>query len=150
MKKELVLGIGNRLMMDDGIGVYIVEELRKRKTGNDTCYVSGETDASFCMQQIREASSVIIIDAAYLGNEPGSIYTIHIKQALQGPLNMFSMHELDLFRQIKIEGKDVEGIFIGVEPKEITFGMQLSDVLQNKLENITDKIEMVIESIRGA
>lgn len=47
MKELLVLGIGNILMMDDGIGVYIVEELKNRNTNPCIRYVIGETDVFF-------------------------------------------------------------------------------------------------------
>ncbi len=150
MKKVLVLGIGSRLMMDDGIGVHIVEELGKRKTDTEVCYIAGETDVSFCMQQIEEDFLVIIIDAACLGKEPGTIYTIPLKQVLEGPQNTISFHEFDLFRQLKIDGKNIRGILIGIEPYEISCGVQLSDALQEKFEDIVNIVGTVIESIRGA
>ena len=55
MKEVLVLGIGNRLMMDDGIGVLVVEELKKRNTNPYIRYIIGETDTYFCMNQMEEA-----------------------------------------------------------------------------------------------
>lgn len=149
MKKVLVLGIGNRLMMDDGIGVYIVEELSKRKQDNNTLYVVGETDVNFCMQCMEGMLSVIIIDAAYFGNDPGSIYTIPVNKVLQGSLNMFSQHEFDLLRQLKTKGKAVEGMFIGIEPKEIAYGLQLSDALKDKFEDIINIVGKAIEVYKG-
>lgn len=46
MKEIVVLGIGNRLMMDDGIGVRLVEELDQREHVPYIRYVPGETDAN--------------------------------------------------------------------------------------------------------
>lgn len=146
MKKVLVLGIGNRLMMDDGIGVHVVEELSKRNSDTDVCYLAGETDVGFCLQQIGEAPSVIIVDAAYLGKESGTTLPIPMQQVLQCSLNTISFHEFDLYKELKIEGKSIEGMLIGIEPYEINYGMQLSDVLQVKLQKIVDKVENIIAS----
>lgn len=145
MKKVLVLGIGNRLMMDDGIGVHVVEELSKRNADSDVYYVAGETDVGFCLQQIGDASSVIVVDAAYFGKEPGAIYTIPIQRALQCSQNTISFHEFDLFKELKIESKNVKGMLIGIEPYEINYGIQLSDVLQNKFQDIVDKVERKVQ-----
>lgn len=169
MKKVLVLGIGNRLMMDDGIGVHVVEELSKRNSDPDVYYVAGETDVSFCLQQIGEAPTVIIVDAAYLGEESGTVLTIPLQQVLQHAPYTNSFHEFDLFmallceqqpkgewgstspsllfKELKIEDKSIEGMLIGIEPYEINYGMQLSDVLQNKFQNMVDKVENIIASV---
>lgn len=146
MKKTLVLGIGNRLMMDDGIGVYVVEELCKKNTYPEACYIVGETDVGFCLQQVGEASMVIIVDAAYFGKESGDIYTLPIHEVLQCSQNTISFHEFDLFKELKIEGKSIEGILIGIEPHEINYGIQLSNVLQDKFQDIVDKVENIIKA----
>ena len=144
MKKVLVLGIGNRLMKDDGIGVHVVEELGKRNADSEVCYVVGETDVGYCLQQTEEASTVIIVDAAYLGKESGAVYVIPLQKVLQCSLNTTSFHEFDLFRELKIEGKSMEGMLIGIEPYDINYGMQLSDVLQDKFLDIVDKVKNFI------
>lgn len=146
MKKVLVLGIGNRLMMDDGIGVHVVEELGKRNADPDVCYVAGETDAGFCLQQIEEASTVIIVDAACLGKEPGAICNIPLRQALQCSPNTISFHEFDLFKELIIEGKGIEGMLIGIEPYYINYGMRLSDVLQDMFPDIVYNVKSIIAS----
>lgn len=46
-----------------------------------------------------------------------------------------------------IEGKSIEGVLIGIQPYDIDYGMQLSDVLQDKFQNIVDKVKNIIESI---
>lgn len=145
MKKVLILGIGNRLMMDDGIGVHVVEELCKRNSNPDVYCVAGETDVGFCLRQIGEASSVIIIDAAYFGKEPGAIYTIPIQQTLQCSPKSISFHKFDLFKELQIDGKSVKGMLIGIEPYKINYGMKLSDVLQNKFQDIVDKVERKVQ-----
>ena len=57
------MGIGNRLMMDDGIGIYLVEELAKLDEQSNIDYLVGESDVDYCLNQIEELTPVIILDA---------------------------------------------------------------------------------------
>jgi hypothetical protein len=51
-----------------------------------------------------------------------------------------------LFKELKKDGKSTEGMLIGIEPYDINYGMQLSDVLQDKLQDIVDKVNNIIKS----
>ncbi len=146
MKEVLVLGIGNRLMMDDGIGVYVIEELNKRNTNPDIRYVVGETDIYFCLNQIKEASCLIIVDAAHFDNEPGSVSTIPLQQVFKNQIQPISIHDSHLLNEMIMEGKSFEGMLIGIEPYEIKYGIGLSIALQDKFPEIVDKIERIIVS----
>lgn len=144
MKELLVLGIGNILMMDDGIGVYIVEELKNRNTNPCIRYVIGETDVFFCLNQIEEAANSIIIDAAYLGNKPGTLSILPLRQVLKNPDQLISIHESSLLREIKITGKSIEGLFICIEPYEINYYQGLSSILQAEFRKIAKEMENII------
>ncbi len=146
MIEVLVLGIGNRLMMDDGMGVYVTEELKKRNTNPGIRYVVGETDIYFCLKQIKEVSSLIIVDAACLHNEPGSIITIPFYQVYKNREQLISIHDSHLFNEMIMEGKSFEGMLIGIEPYEIKYGIGLSIALQDKFPEIVDKIQRIIVS----
>jgi hydrogenase maturation protease len=146
MKDVLVLGIGNRLMLDDGIGVYVVEELDKRNTNPDIRYVIGETDTYFCLNQIRNASYTIIVDAACLSKEPGTISIFQLSQVVENPVQPISIHDSHLLCEIKITGKSIEGLFIVIEPYEINYYFGLSVILQDLYFKILEEIENIINS----
>lgn len=151
MKEVLVLGIGNRFMMDDGIGVYVVEELGKRNTNNDIRYVVGETDIDYCLNQIEEASYLIIVDAACLGKEPGAISPIPLDQIFKNPMHKnamqsLSVHDSRLLNEIKMRGKHVEGVFIGIEAHEVGYDPNLSAILQEQFIKIVADVESIIVS----
>lgn len=145
MKKILVLGIGNRLMMDDGIGVYIVEELKKRNTDPNIRYVTGETDIYFCLEQMKNALFTIIIDAALLGNEPGTISVVSLDRVLNNSIRPISVHDSHLLNEIKMTDKNSEGLFIGIEPYEINYAPCLSQILQKHYFKIIEEIENIIK-----
>jgi hydrogenase maturation protease len=146
MKQILVLGIGSRLMMDDGIGVYVIEELKKRNANPGIRYVVGETDIYFCLNQIKEATCIIVVDAVRLDNEPGSISTIPLQQALENSVQLTSTHDSHLLNEIKMQGKSIEGLIIGIEPYEIKFCPSLSSILQAQFFEVVGEIENIIIS----
>ena len=144
MKEILVLGIGNKLMMDDGIGAYVVETLSGRNVHTDISFRVGETDVYYCLQQIEEASFLIVLDAAYLNKPPGTISIFPLEQIFGHPRHSLSLHDFHLFSEISMKDTSVEGLFIGIEPYEINYFYGLSGFLQEQYLNIVEKIEEVI------
>ena len=146
MKEVLVLGIGNQLMMDDGIGVYVVEELKKRNTNSCIRYIIGETDTYFCLNQMEDALMTFIVDAAFLDKDPGTISTIPLDQVFKNPIQPITVHDSHLLNEIKLTGKSIEGIFIGIEPYAIDYSYGLSPILKAQYSKIIDEIENIIIS----
>ncbi len=144
MKKIHVLGMGNKLMMDDGIGAYVVETLSIRNAHINISYIVGETDVCFCLKQIEEASFLIILDAACLNKTPGTISIIPLEQIFGHPIHSLSLHDLNLINEISMRGTSVEGLFIGIEPHEINYCYGLSGFLQEQYLDIVEKIEEAI------
>lgn len=144
MNEILVLGIGNKLMMDDGIGAYVVETLSRRNVHININYIVGETDVYYCLKQIKEASFLIVLDAACLNKTPGTISIIPLAQIFEVPIHSFSLHDFNLLSEISMKGNDVEGLFIGIEPYEINYCYGLSSFLQEQYLEIVEKVEEVI------
>ena len=71
--KNLVLGIGNTLLTDEGAGVYAMQFLRDRYDLPDTDFIDGGTQSFSLAAAIAEATNLIIFDAAEIGAEPGSV-----------------------------------------------------------------------------
>ncbi len=154
MKEVVILGIGNRLMLDDGIGVYVVEILDKRNTHPELKFIAGETDVGFCANQLENASDIIIIDAAYLGLEPGELGVYRINDVLNNKICPINAHEADILNDISLNRRHqnnstityetLKGVFIGIEPAEIGYSMGLSKTLKESLENIIVAVENII------
>ncbi len=154
MKEVVIVGIGNKLMMDDGIGVSVVELMYKQNTHPELKYIAGETDVDFCVNQIENASDVIIIDAAYLGLEPGELGVYPINNVLNNKIRPINAHEADILYDISLNGQHqnnstitnetLKGLFIGIEPAEIGYSMGLSKTLKESFENIIVAVEKII------
>jgi hydrogenase maturation protease len=134
-------------MMDDGIGVRVVEELKKQSIDTSVEYVVGETDIDYCLDQIYADSYMIIVDAAYLGEKPGTISIIPLDQVLESPTKQISVHESHFLNEIRISGKNIKGVFIAIEPCEINYGTDLSSGIQGKFKEIVKHIGEIIQHI---
>lgn len=141
MKATIVLGLGNVLMGDEGIGVRIVQTLQS------TCghrfpqvdFVDAAAGGMHVLHWIAGRKKAIIVDCAVMGAEPGTIrcFTpddVRTKKALVHP----SLHEADLLNILDLSRQlgecPDEVILFGIEPERITESMDLSSCLQSRLE----------------
>jgi hydrogenase maturation protease len=149
MEKIIVLGIGNVLMMDDGIGIYLIEELSGRNRTSNLSFLIGESDIDYCMEQIMDADFVIILDAAVSGSEPGSLTVYPLSDLHKHRELEVSPHDFHLFNLLYLHKESIKGFLIGVEPYEIKFHFGLSNTLNEKWENIVQDVEKTIKSLIG-
>lgn len=138
----LVLGLGNRLMMDDGIGVEVVERLASQPDG--IRYAVAETDFAYALELAAEAASVLIVDAAMTGGAPGTVSLLPLADlAVARPgLSMHQLHFVDLLLQL---GLPKRGALIGIEPAQIEFHLGLSDELRPRLDEIVSHVRGIIK-----
>lgn len=71
--KTLVLGLGNVLMGDEGIGVYVVRELEKRTLPAGVECLDGGTGGFTLLEPLQDADRILIVDAANDGNPAGTV-----------------------------------------------------------------------------
>ena len=149
MEKIIVLGIGNVLMMDDGIGIYLIEELSRRNINSDISFLIGESDIDYCIEQIMDAAFVIIVDAAVSGSEPGSLTVYHLSDLHDHRELDISSHNFHLFNLLYLQKNRIKGFLIGVEPCEIQFHIGLSKTLNEKWNSILQDVSETIEALIG-
>lgn len=143
MKKTLVLGIGNRLMMDDGIGIYVVEELQRQNYNSNLTYVIGETDINYCLGQINDTEFLVIIDAVRAGKEPGEITVIPLDKITGQQYPGYSCHNFHLIDLLG-HNKALKGVLIGIEAFEINYSTGLSKVLAASFPAIIDRVKSLL------
>jgi len=144
MKNITVLGIGNRLMMDDGIGINVVERLSQQNSIKNCEFLIGETDIDYCLSVIDKANYIVIIDAVINGRNPGDITILPVKSS-RGLSEGISLHNLHLVDYIKNFKKNLKGIVIGIEPFEITCHFGLSLIIDQKLSVICENIKNTLK-----
>jgi len=146
MKNVLVLGIGNRLMMDDGLGVRIVESLQHDTALSGIRCVVGETDIDYSLHAMDGADELIIVDAVSTGRSAGELAIFSLEKYNHSNVGI-SAHNLHLLHMIPHVYPDLHVKIIGIEAERIDFGLELSQVMQEKLSEITRNVRAVITDI---
>ncbi|MYL35823.1 hydrogenase maturation protease [Pontibacillus yanchengensis] len=147
MSKIIILGIGNQLMMDDVVGIYLVQELEKANFNPDVQYIVGESDVDYGLEKVEGASCVIVIDAVYLGKEVGEVTVMSLEELPKQQTLDISPHNLHLFQALYQRKDYQKGYLIGVEPQEITFHIGLSKNLNAEWDRILEKVRGIIKEL---
>ncbi|MFC3769540.1 hydrogenase maturation protease [Paenibacillus sp. GCM10012303] len=148
MRDILVLGIGNRLMADDGIGVFLVEALQQRQQlepESNIRFVVGESDIDYCLSEIEGAGLLLLVDAVKSGKTPGELAVYHLeKYGAHDP--GISAHDLHLFQMIPHMYPGLQAEVIGIEAERIEFGLELSEALQERFGELLQAIFELIKA----
>lgn len=139
MKK--VIAIGNRIMMDDAIGIKVVEGIEDDLKQLGFSIVIGETDIDYTLNEINEGDFIIIVDSSLMGVDPGTINVSNLKNIKEYNEKTYSLHQMSLVKVLSSSDLfKIDGLLITIEASEINFGMELSRILKNKFEAIKNKI----------
>jgi hydrogenase maturation protease len=154
-KPVLILGIGNLLFKDDGIGLHVVEKLKTMEMHPDVELIEGGIAAFDIVYMIENRQKVIVIDAMKSGGAPGSIYRLTDNEivekrhnALKSPAETEFVEYLGNTYLMGTNPKQL--VFIGVEPEDTgdktgNLEMTLSPTLERKLPEI---IEIVLKETK--
>jgi len=142
-----IVGLGNELLGDDGVGVHAVRELQKAPPENVAVAEVG-TRVLSSQQIIEESDIVIAIDAAHADGAPGSIYRFDAEEVESDRL--CSLHEMGIVGVFRLMPKESRPklIVIGVEPEIIDYGMDLSPVVQAALGRVVRAARQTVDEIR--
>ena len=148
-QKIVILGVGNLLLSDEGVGVHVANELMKLDLPPEVSVVEGGTDGFRLLNVITEADRLIVIDSVKGGAEPGSIYRFDINKVRNCPSGFkISVHQIGILEVINLSeliGKKPSTTIIGVEPKSLEMGMELSPEVKAKIPRI---IELILEELK--
>jgi len=142
-----VVGVGNILLGDEGIGVHILKELEKKKLPDKVELLDLGVAAFSLLSHIEGKKKIIIIDAVKAEGVPGSVYRLSIEDIHTEERRFFSLHEAGIEQVIsflEVEGEKREIVIIGIEPGEIRWGMELSPPVKKK---IPVAVELVLKEI---
>jgi len=145
----VILGIGNMLLSDEGVGVHVANKLMGIDLPKGVSVVEGGTDGFRLLNVITHADRLIVVDAIKGGAAPGSIYRFNINEVKNCP-SVFktSVHQIGILEVIKVSGligKTPRTTVIGIEPKSIEMGMELSPEIR---ENIPRIIKLILDELK--
>jgi hydrogenase maturation protease len=141
--RTVIIGVGNLLMKDEGIGIHAVKALQEVDLPPHVELIDGGTSPDL-IAYTRAGDKIIIIDAAKAEGEPGTIYRYRPEDLVAGKGTLTSAHEMGVVENLKLmelSGNEPrETVIIGVEPKEIDWGTELSPELQERLPDIVKAV----------
>jgi len=142
--KIVILGVGNLLLGDEGVGVHLIQKLREMQLGEGVELVDGGTSLLDFIPQREDVSKLIIVDAIKLGGKPGTTYKICVDDSLlKGAKGMISLHQMGVVETLAIAqkmGKLPHTVIIGIEPKEISYGLELSPEVEREMGKMVNLI----------
>lgn len=153
-KSKLVIGVGNILLKDEGVGVRCVEYLRSSGLNEGIKLVDGATLGFDLLEETKGFEKVVIVDAVDMGEEPGHIAGFdaeHILSLSSG--KKFSLHEIGLVDVIQV-GKRIGYNFsnvriVGIQPSEVSLGDSLSETVKKKLPALAERVLKEINNQKG-
>ena len=145
----LVLGIGNILLRDEGVGVRVIEAMQKMRLPEDVELVDGGTAGADLLDVLAERRKVIVIDAVQADCEAGTVLRFTADDLVRPEGVGMSLHELGLgealtmTRQLGCAPKDV--VVFGIKPKDLGCGLELTEEIAALVPKV---VELVLAEIR--
>lgn len=146
-RRVVVLGVGNVLLSDEGIGVHVAEALAGTPSNDSVALevVDGGTLPEVPLS-FEDVDKLIIVDAVKAGDEPGAIYCFRPEDVEMENKSFASLHQITLLDNLwlmeKFSQRPEDIVIIGIEPENIDCGLELSERLRERLPRI---IEIVLE-----
>lgn len=135
-RKTLILGIGNTLLRDEGVGVHVVRRLADQlNSPDDIALMDGGTLSFTLAGAIEDSEQLIVIDAAELNAEPGSMQVFEgdDMDAFVGGSRKRSVHEVSLVDLLMIarlaDHLPEKRALIGIQPQEVDWGEHPSPIV---------------------
>jgi len=156
MAKLTVLGIGNVLMSDEGVGVRLLERVvAARDWAQDVEFIDGGVGGLNLLNVIEEAERLVVFDAADMGLSPGEFRVITPEQVADDPAagSRLSLHELPFIETLKLcerfSRRPAVLRILAIQPKVVARGRELSRELREALGGLVEAgVGLVMESLR--
>ena len=153
--KRLIIGAGNILLSDEGIGIHIIKELENDASFNDgtnaiTEYVDiGTSSIDISAYLSEDTEKIVIIDSIISSDfTAGTVFKLTIEDLRKKQAKSFSLHQMELVDSLKLlsmTGRLPQILIIGVVPNDTdSFSLDLSFEMKSKLPQIMDKVKKEI------
>jgi hydrogenase maturation protease len=150
MDKILVIGLGNILLKDEGVGVHVVNALGKRYTFSPPVkLIDGGTAGLNLLPFFEDYENILIVDAVDFGKEPGHIEAIEDEDIPSVFLPKLSVHDIGLYDVLFVaklmDIKPSKICLIGIQPESIDVGLEMTKRIKSTLGELTG---LIIEKLR--
>lgn len=149
-KEILILGIGNYLMGDEGIGVHVANRLQKENLPPEIDIVDGGTGGFHLLEYFETYQTIILIDATLDNNPNGTIRLIKPRFATDFPKAM-STHDIglkDMVSALQLLGKmpTIHLFVVSIESLQQQ-GIELTDEIERVVPDLINEIKLLVGSL---
>ncbi|NOZ45688.1 MAG: hydrogenase maturation protease [Chlorobi bacterium] len=143
IRKTLILGLGNILMKDEGVGVRVVERIDKSKLPDNVDVIDGGTGGFHLLHLFSDYEKFVLIDATLTKDKVGNVRVIKPKFASDFP-NSLTSHDIglrDLMQSAELLGDlpDIDLIVVDIMDCQ-TVNMELSEEVEKSIPEVHKKI----------
>lgn len=150
--KIMVMGVGNILMSDEGLGVRFLDELGKESLPENVELLEGGTAGLELVHLIQEVDFLIIVDAINANSEPGALFRFQPNDLQIFPEKYeVSFHQIGIIEVLALAnvlGQAPLTLIFGVQPKSLDWGMSLSPEIQALFPSLTKLVLHELDSIQ--
>lgn len=148
--KILVLGIGNLILQDEGVGIQAIQQLEAQfKIPPDIEILDGGTSGMELLTPISDAEQIIILDAVKTGKPAGTIIRLDNEEIPTFFRTKVSPHQVGLADVLAAatltDSMPRNLVLFGVEPLEIDLGMELSAPVAEQMPSL---IQMIVDELK--
>jgi len=148
-KNILVLGLGNILLGDEGVGVRVIEQLLSRSLPDEIEVIDGGTAGYELINFFEGKEKVIIVDAVKTNDTPGSVYKMDLSVVQEDETVQLSLHQIGLknvFKMASMMDLNPEVTLIGIVPKNyqdynIGLSKEVEKAIPLAIETVLKEIE---------
>jgi hydrogenase maturation protease len=143
--KTVVLGIGNLIMQDEGVGVRVVEALERDHTMPDgVTLIDGGTSAMEMLDELSDLDHLIVVDAINAGKPPGTLLRIEGEDVPVFFRTRLSPHQIglpDVMASLEFLGAQPKRmVILGVQPQTMELGMELTPVVAARVPELVEQV----------
>lgn len=153
--QTLILGVGNLLLTDEGVGVHVIQALEKEELPEGVDLMDGGTGGFHLVGRLQEYDKIIMIDATLDASPPGTIRLLHPRFVNDFP-PLMSAHEIGLRDMIEVmilTGKlpEIDLIVVSVENiSEVRIGLspKVAEAIPAVMRLIRKQLEDALECVK--
>ena len=143
-----VLGVGNPIMGDDGVGLALLAAVQAVRPDERIEYVDGGTGGMELIPVVQDTDRLLVLDAV-AGPTPGRVVELtgdQLPRLLSAKLSPHQVGLLDVFTAVRLLGHEPAQVqVVGVTPERVELSLDLSQAVQDALAQATDKACAVID-----
>ena len=146
----LVLGAGNLLLKDDGVGIHVLRRLEKLELPGEVTLLDAGTGIHRLLEEFSRFDRLIVLDCVQAGAEPGAVFRFRPEDVRESRGVTTSLHQmglLEILEMARLLDRLPETVIIGIQPGDASpWGEELTPEVEARLDRV---VQIVLEELQA-